>query len=337
MTRCSLGRAALWGRLVAAAAAGLVVCLACAVARAGEDDAKTFFAEGRRLRQSGQCEAAVAQFQRALEAYPQGLGALRNIAECQQELGRYAAARRAWWDLRRAVLQSGEARYVGWDQDAERAYGQLAGKVARLVVRVVGPGAAGARLVLDGEPVAPALLGAELERDPGVHQLELRGAGTAVQVQAVPLHEAERLLVTLHAAAAGKAGSDARGGAAEPPPAGHSWRTGGYVALGLGGAGLVGLVASLAVRQNALGDLEEVCPSYDTAVCSPAANEPVSRGQTASMLVNVFGVVAGAGAAAGATLLAVDALSGPVGSASVARLTLQGGPTSGGVTLGIRF
>src|SRR6185436_11743436 len=103
-----------------------------------EEDSKTFFAQGRQLRAAGNCPDAIVAFRRALEAFPQGLGALRNIAECEEQLGQFASARNDWWSLRRAVLQSNELRYESWEKDAEQGYARLATKVAKITIRIHG-------------------------------------------------------------------------------------------------------------------------------------------------------------------------------------------------------
>ena len=71
--------------------------------RADPPEAKDLFAQARGLRLQGQCASALPLFRRAYEVYPAGLGSLRNIAECEEEVGHFASARRAWLDLQRAL------------------------------------------------------------------------------------------------------------------------------------------------------------------------------------------------------------------------------------------
>jgi len=155
----------------------VIIAALGAPAGATEEDSKTFFAQGRKLRADGNCPDAIVAFRRALEAFPQGLGALRNIAECEEQLGQFASARNDWWSLRRAVLQSNEPKYEGWDKDAESAYARLASKVAKLTVRISGEGASAAHITIDGKPLDPRLLGVELERDLGLHTIEAAYGG----------------------------------------------------------------------------------------------------------------------------------------------------------------
>jgi tetratricopeptide (TPR) repeat protein len=167
--------------LAALGSAALISAAAPALLAAGaEEDAKTFFARGREQRMAGNCAEAVLAFRRALEVYPEGLGALRNIAECEETLGLYASARRDWWDLRRAALQSNEAKYAGWDEDAEAHYKALAGKVGTLTIQLQGgEGNPAVRVIMDGKPLDPRLLGVGLERDTGSHTVEMFYGGAA--------------------------------------------------------------------------------------------------------------------------------------------------------------
>ena len=104
----------------------VVVALACQalprVARADAvSDAKDLFTRGRELRTQGDCRNAVGVFRKAYELYPEGLGSLRNLAECEESLGHFASSRRAWLDLSRALLTFPDRKYDGWDKDATDA------------------------------------------------------------------------------------------------------------------------------------------------------------------------------------------------------------------------
>ena len=114
----------------------LASSLAAPVVQADPVDAKNLFAQARGLRLQGQCASALPLFRRAYDVYPAGLGSLRNIAECEEELGHFASARRAWLDLQRTLSTNAEAKYEDWDQDAALAAARLASKVATLTIEV---------------------------------------------------------------------------------------------------------------------------------------------------------------------------------------------------------
>jgi hypothetical protein len=271
-------------------------------AHATEEDAKTFFAQGRKLRAEGNCTEAIVAFRRALDVYPQGLGALRNIAECEEQLGQVASARNDWWSLRRAVLMSNEPKYEGWDKDAEQAHARLEDKVARMTVNLRGQGLDRVHVTIDGKPLDPRLIGVELERDLGPHIVEALYGGAAPVRKKLELAAGQREVVTLDIPAPAKAtGPVAAGGPAPPPPdAGGAMRAAGIVALGVGGVGLVGTVISVIERGAALSAIDAECPSHTG--CAPGLREEEQRGRTAATLVNVFGAVTIIGIGAGVPL-----------------------------------
>ena len=112
-------------------------------------DAKDLFTRGRELRTRGDCAGAVPLFRKAYELYPEGLGSLRNLAECEESLGHFASSRRAWLDLEARAPHDGrqEVRRAGTRTPIEAA-ARLAPKLATLTidVNVVGPGGELARL-----------------------------------------------------------------------------------------------------------------------------------------------------------------------------------------------
>jgi hypothetical protein len=291
------------GRLAALGLAGLLLAVPAA-ALAAEDDSKTLFAQGRELRVAGKCEQAILAFRRAMELNPSGLGSLRNIAECEEKLQLYASARRSYWDLRRAVLQSNEPKYQGWDKDAEAAYRALEPKVSRLTIALRGEKLERASILLDGKPLDPRLAGVEIERDLGPHTIEVHYGGASPLTVKVTLAEGQRETVTIDVPSQGKAPPPP-----PPPEAGSSGlRTGGIVALGVGGASLAGMVVAIGIRSSALSDIEAGCPGYQS--CPAALRGRYDTGVTASMLTNVFGGLAVAGLGAGATMLVLSRGSG---------------------------
>jgi hypothetical protein len=283
---------------------------------ASEEDAKTLFAEGRRLRAGGKCQEAISAFRRALEIYPSGLGALRNIAECEEQLGMFASARRDWWDLRRAVLQTNEPKYDGWDKDAERSHSALEQKVPKIVVKLEGEDLARVKLVLDGKPLDPRLLGVEIERDLGAHTVEAFFDNVAPILKKVTLAEGARQVVTISIPKPQPVAAPAPVKDTGRP----ALRTAGFISLGVGGLGLIATGVALGVRASALSSIESGCPSYETSPCPAGLKGDYDTGATASLLVNVFGGVAIAGLGAGAALLVLSGgSSSPAGPSAQPR------------------
>lgn len=296
---------------LAAAAIALAVLATPTASWAGETESRSLFAEGRELRMANRCADAIPVFRRALETYPEGLGALRNVAECEEELGRFASARRSYWDLRLAAMQTGASKYEGWDKDAEAAHARLGAKVARVTVVFQGNRPEGLVVRFNGKPFDPRLVGVEIEQDNGPLEVSVQfGAGPpltkTVQVVTSGRHVVEFDLGELPKPPVAQP---------TPPPATREdeggltpMQIGGVVALGVGGAALVGTVVSTVIRGSALSTIEDNCEEgADGYVCDDDYSSEKSTGDTTSLLVNVFAATAIVGAGVGVTLLIVGA------------------------------
>jgi hypothetical protein len=296
-------------------------------------DAKDLFARGRELRAGGDCPGAVTLFRKAYDLYPEGLGSLRNLAECDESLGLYASARRAWLDLSRALLTLHDKKYDGWDKDAEDAASRLAPKLSTLTLDVTAVGArgetetaAGVEVTLDGEMLAPSLAGTPLERDPGRHVVRVAGERVQGPVeQTVDLAAGDNRRVALRVVVTRETPAQAEVVPGAPFLATHALpadddgerarrtrRTAGWIALGAGGVALVGAGISLGVRQSALGTLKGQCGA-SLSGCDPALRSTASTGRTASTLFDVLGVVGLVGAGGGGVLLVTSGHAPPAG------------------------
>jgi hypothetical protein len=309
-----------------------------ASAQAGQSE--TFFAEGRKLRQAGKCHEALIVFKRSLELDPSRIGSLRNIAECEVQLRRYASARRSYWDLRRAALQSSDPRYQGWEKDAEAAYDALTSKVPRLTIKLTGAGDTRQRtkVTIDGLPLDPRMIDVELEQDEGSHIVEADYGAVAPVVEKLSLNEGERRTLTLtipdRPSAPPPTGSSV---APPPPPPGRGpLFVAGVSGLAVGGAALIGLGIAAGVREGAVSEVSGECPTLKG--CDPALGSAVDRGRAAATMVNVFLGVAGVAIAGGAGLLIADRARGPSPKQAVSwRLTASPLPGAPGLSLDGRF
>ncbi len=306
------------------------LALAAAPASAGQEDAATLFAEGRRLRAEGRCADAIVAFQRALATYPEGLGSLRNIAECQEAIGKIASARRSWWDLRRALLKNPAERYEGWVADAEQAHARLDDRVPRFRIELRGVDPDEVAIEVNDEAVDPALLHTFLERDPGEHRIAIVHDGRVIARRQVLLSATSRdIVVTIDVSLPDPPPPPPRPAPVQGPdePMDGGWpdapAIAGLTFLGVGAAAFAGMGVALGVRATALSDLEKACPLHAEVVCRPEVTPIVDRGNTAATLVNVFAVAGGVATAIGATLTIVS-LSGEEPAATM-RLELRGG------------
>jgi hypothetical protein len=284
-------------------------------------DAKDLFARGKELRQAGDCNAAAALFRKAYQVYPNGLGSLRNLAECEEAIGHYASARRAWLDLKRGVnLQPNEPKYEGWDKDALEAAARLKPKVALVTVDIIvkspeGEGPAneksGVDLFVNGEKVAPNLIGTELDRDPGTYVFRAQVPDAEPVEQKLSLNAGDIRQIKMRLVRTPKP--------VGPTPeeiermeTARSRRTMGWAAIGVGGVSLAVSAATFYLRSVALDDLKEACPGrHETGPCPTASQDAIDRGSTMSVLSPIFLAVGVVGVGAGIALFATAPSSSP--------------------------
>lgn len=330
-----------FGRRVARAVSVAVLLLTFPqAAHAGETESKTFFARGRELRLGGNCKDAIDEFRKALDAYPEGLGSLRNIAECEEELKRPASARRSWWALRVAVLESQSDKYLGWDKDAEEAFARLAPSVATVTIRV--KNAVDPRVVLNGRPLTPSLLGTALEQDVGELLVVLEDGGAVPTTKKLTLEAGQKYEVELVAnpRPIDKDPKKITPPVVTPPPndGPSPLVISGGVALGLAGLAAGGLIGSVVIREDALGEVEDQCPNYESgAACPGTLRETADRGETAATLVNAFAIGGGIAAAAGVGLLVAGLVTGssPNPSPATGQVQVTAAPSPEGGFIGV--
>jgi hypothetical protein len=323
------------------ALAGVVLC-GPLPATAGETESRTLFVSGRELRTAGKCDEAIVMFRRALETYPEGLGSLRNIAECEAELGRFASARRSYWDLRLAALQSTTSKYEGWDKEAEAEHAKLASQVAKVTVTFKGDRPEGLVIRFNGKPFDPRLVGVEIEQDNGPLEVSVSFGAGPPMTKTVQVVTSGRHLIEFDLAELPRPSPQPT-----PPPGGQTsdggltpMQVGGIVALGVGGAALIGTVVTTIMRQSALGTIEDNCEDLgdDNWRCPSSFEGDRSQGETASVLWNVFTATAIVGAGVGVTLLVVggndDAETGAAPPSPRASVSVS--PLAGGAFLGVK-
>jgi len=316
-------------RLASSVALGLtVLAIAPPASATPESDAKDLFARGRELRNANDCGSAVPLFRKAWTIYPHGLGSLRNLAECEEQLGHFASSRRAWLDLKRALITApNDPKYDGWDKDAEEAAARLKSKVASFVVDVYvkspeGEALAnektGVEIFVNGESVGTALVGTPLERDPGTYRIRAQMQDAQPVEQIVNVAAGDNPHVSMRLTVVPKP---------KPvvvEPGGSSRKTIGYVVAGVGAASLIGAGITFLLRQNALSDLEDGCPLYETQPCPESLRSTVDRGQLMGTLSPILLGVGVLGVGAGVALIATSPSKTETGAAKK-QLTVTAG------------
>ncbi|MDP9037305.1 MAG: hypothetical protein M3O50_21105 [Myxococcota bacterium] len=283
-------------------------------------EVRDLFARGRDSRARGDCASAVAFFRQAYHEYRAGLGSLRNLAECEETIGHYAAARRDWLQLAHALTGNREPKYADWLADAEQGAARMAPKVAALtidleVITAQGQVAApvDAEVTINGERLEPDQLGATVEWDPGHYVVQAGTSGRPQQERTVDLKPGDsKHLIMLVAARSPTELASGRSPLLETPTQ-KAERVSGWVAAGVGGASLVGAGVAWLLRQQALDDLDRECPNQMCQVPNDPQLEAQKRaswqaihdrGASAATAANVLGLVGLAGAAAATVLFA---------------------------------
>lgn len=314
-------------RLSVGAAVGLAALSAAPSARAdAESDAKDLFARARDLRTKGDCAGAVPLFGKAYKVYPNGLGSLRNVAECEEQIGHWASSRRAWLDIKRAlVTMAQDPKYDGWEKDAQDAAARLQPKVATVFVDVtvkspMGEGPAneksGVEVFVNGEDLGTSLVGTPLERDPGNYRVRVQAKyATPVETE-VALAAGDAKHVTLRLVQTPPATPE-QPGAQVDVDTGKGKRTAGIVLMGVGAAALVGSGITFLIRAGAKSDVDDKCPSHTN--CSPDLQDTVDKGKLMSTLTSILFPVGLVAAGTGVGLFVWGSNSKETGPATTAR------------------
>jgi hypothetical protein len=334
---------------------GILLALTVVVARspaasATDDSAKgvarDLANEAKRDFDAGRFEAAGRKFQRAYEIAKVPTLAIW-AARASVKRGQLVSGSEFY---RQAIRLAPNDLWVGQAQqqaqtNARKELDELQVRIPRLRIRVEGAAANEVEVAIDGVKIANALFEIEMPADPGRRSI-VGKRGAEVVAQTIDLVEGEHKQAVLRFTAgtpastpasapsvtSGAAVTEARLLAAATPPSpetesgdssGRGQRTWGWIAVGVGTAGLLtGAVTGIVVLSNS--GLRNDCPN-DTCDASKSG-----KANTYNLMRNLSTagfIVAGVGAAVGVTLL----LWTPKHE-SEPRVALQLAPGSAGIT-----
>jgi hypothetical protein len=245
--------------------------------------ARSLGLQGIKLADSGDCKGAIDKLSRAESLYhaPSILG---RLGECQVQVGQIVLGTE---NLNRVVREqlapNAPAAFKAAQERAKGVLNAALPKIARLTVKVE-PADAKPQVTVAGATIPPALIGVERPTDPGTHEVVVSASGYLEQKTSVTLAEGgtQELAVKLE--------KDPNAVAAAPPPpppppppqeqsaivaapsgppsdngVGKKNNTLAFVALGVGGAGLVvgGVTGFLALgkKSDLEGCVNQKCPS----------------------------------------------------------------------------
>jgi hypothetical protein len=321
-------------------------------AQATEAAATALFDDGRKLMTQHRYPEACPKLAESQRLAPSG-GTLLNLADCYEHTGQTASAWVAWKD---AAARADAAGKADVENKALARAAALEPGLAKLAIAVApGSGVSGLEIKRDGVAVGPAEYGLPIPVDPGRHLIEAAAPKKkewSAIIEVLPKQSDARVTVTLadeveagppavpapppaplgnapeptHAASASATDRPATG-------AGSTQRTLGFVALGVGVAGVAvgsafGLVA-MSKNNEALGPqncrTSTLCNQTGLSLTSDAKND-------ATLSTIAFGVGA-AGLVAGAVLW-LTAPKTPVPAAGAVRVAPEVGRSYGGVSVG---
>lgn len=267
--------------------------------------ARSLGLQGIKLADAGDCKGALEKLSRAESLYhaPSILG---RLGECQVNVGQVVAGTE---NLNRVVREELAANAPKAFKDAQtRARGVLntaLPKIAHLTVRVE-PADATPQVTVAGVSMPPALIGVERPTDPGSHEVVVSAPGYLEQKSRVTLTEGgtQELSIRLQKDPAAVVAPPpeaaptlvATSPAAPPSDTSHKKNnTLAYVALGVGGAGLVvgGITGFLALgKKSDLDNCEgQRCPSSEADKLDSAKS--LATVSTVGFAVGFVGVGAG--------------------------------------------
>jgi hypothetical protein len=268
------------------------------------------------------------------------------LAKCEEKAGKIASASAHYHQFLtdvRALPKDKQAKYQGRFQEAEAARASFVEEIPTLALVLPAGAPPGTEVVRDGTTLTRVTLGVAIPVDPGEHVVTTQVPGRPLHEQrfSIERKEAKRVEIEI-----------------EPPPppqpikepnpsrpvqvrgeaGGAGLRTGGFVALGLGGVGFITFGVAGAVAMKSMSVIDEVCPKDPCTTGSNAATarDAWNTGTTAANVATA-GLVIGLGGLVGGGVMLLSAQRGAASTPEKLALhvgVLEAGPT--GASFGVR-
>lgn len=284
--------------------------------------AEELFAKGEAAMKKKDYDTACTAFATSYQL-SDGKGALYKLAQCDDARGgRLATQLKNWKEVRDRFPEKPEIV-----AEAETRIRELSGQVGKLTLRRGSQAPKDLRAEIDGRE---SPFDTPIPVDSGRRSISGTSPGGTPIRQDIIVRDGESQTVTIGP----NGGSEPTPPPPPPPPppggtsgdatsSAFPWTTAGFVAGGVGVAGLAVFALSAAQLASASGDLDDLCPagSDGTRRCSRADEQKAadlkSSGE-AWQVPNVVGLVVGiVGVGAGVTFLVVGAQSDPSVEASI--------------------
>jgi hypothetical protein len=250
--------------------------------------AEALFRQGRQAVEAQDYARACPKFAESQRLDP-AVGTLMNWAACEEKLGKLASAWQRWREAIDALPPKDDRLTY-----AEQRVAEIEKRLPKLVVALVGDPAA--KVSRDDVELGPASLGVALPVDPGEHVVLVRMPGHATNKTTVVIGEAENKRVEVSPGPIDKTGADAVVSTKRT-----NTRTIGFIAAGVGVAGIGTAVVTGLMLNSARSTVEANCPNK--ACTSSKGLDAASRGRTLLPINVAAWIVGGAGLGAGAYFL----------------------------------
>jgi tetratricopeptide (TPR) repeat protein len=288
--------------------------------------ADTLFREGRAAFDKGDYATACAKFEASQAADP-APGTLLNLGVCEERMGKLVAAQRHLAELNLGAAGKRGER----DKYADELRAKIEARIARLTLTLA-PGAPTDTAARDAEGEAPLKLGEALPFDPGAHEIIVSASGRPEVRFKITLAEGARETREI---APGAAAEAPRPIAPLPDTSDDGRklrRTLGFVAGGVGVAGLGLAITTGIVLESKKSALDKHCPNKQ---CDPTGVKLLADDRSTPLVaVNMVGWIAGvAGLGAGTVLLLTSRTPAP----ATGRVSPVFGPGYGGLAVDGRF
>lgn len=251
---------------------------------------------GYTLAQQGKCEEAHPHLVESLRLDAKAI-TLINLADCEEKLGKLAAALSHWIDARSRAQAEG-ARPI--EEESEQRATALEPRLARLTVVLSRGAPKDAVVERDGVELGGPSLGIPLPVDPGVHAIVVRAKGRPDTTTRITLSEGETKRVEMDVATASTpvvvAPSEPAAAGPTTTPSTPSVSPLVFVGFGVAAAGVgVGAITGL-MAMSAGSQAKSDCPSLK---CDRGTLDDIEAGRSLGTVSTISFVVAGAGAAVG--------------------------------------
>jgi hypothetical protein len=285
------------------AAAGLLSALALAAPAAAQDvaAAEALFNRGLADMQAGQFETGCPALGESYRLDPR-LGALFTLAECEARRGRIASAVSRYGDylaLFSRLSPEAQAQQKGREKIAANKRAELTPVIPELTLSLPKDAPHGTMVKRGDELLSDAALGVAQLLDPGEYVVTTQAPGGPVTELRVTIAKGDKQQITLEVKPPASVTPDAA------PPSPHqrpesgskAWRTGAFIA---GGVGAAGLVAGAITGGYALAQKGVVAANCNQGfVCNRDGKLAADRGKMSGWVSTIsFGVgLAGVGTA----------------------------------------